>query len=422
MNKARVLVADDSSTIQKVFDLAFEKERVEVVLTGDGREAFDKALEIRPDVVIADVNMPGVDGFELCRMIKANPEISSIPVYLLSSALDDFDEELAEEVGAAGKFEKPFRSEDMVNQVLEAVSLSGRTDGGQAEISGSAGLEDSPEKEEDTFEDIDVSLDKLAETAGSAPDEAAEKQAPVPEVLDLQPEAMVEDDVEEDEDLAVEVVLDDEGLDEDEDEAGYEESEADEPASESGEESGAGPVEIAMADSGGEKEPEDGEDEIPAPVESPESLEEPIGEAFAGLSDEAARMLKEIDEADFDAAEGHDAADAGGKTSSVAAQIGAGAEASAVSESRIEEAIKNALSGQETGSLQNLVADSVKNILAERIPPDRLDSIIADAVRDAISGMTPRIMEIFQKVASDITLNVAEDLVRQTIEQIKSGA
>ncbi|HEB72538.1 MAG TPA: response regulator, partial [Nitrospirae bacterium] len=178
MNRTRILVADDSATIQKVFELAFENEDIEVILTSDGNEALETIRRESPSMVIADVNMPGLDGFELCRMLKNDEKSASIPVYLISSALDDFDELRSEEVGAAGRFEKPFRSEDMVTRVKAVISeiQSGGAIAPDDEIGGDMmeAIEDisvegggEPETEkaqEDTFDDIDISLDSLLDS------------------------------------------------------------------------------------------------------------------------------------------------------------------------------------------------------------------------------------------------------------------
>lgn len=161
MGHTRILVVDDSATIQKVFELAFENEDIEVILTGDGSEALDLARRERPAMVISDVNMPGLDGFELCQALKAEPDTNRIPVYLMSSALDDFDEERSAQVGAAGRFEKPFRSEDMVTQVRNVITALDTAAEAPVESYGD---------DEDSFEDIDVSLDSLMETVEIAED------------------------------------------------------------------------------------------------------------------------------------------------------------------------------------------------------------------------------------------------------------
>ena len=89
---SRLLVADDSITIQKIVSMAFESEGVEVEGIGNGQEAFDRIQEFNPDIVLADVDMPGLNGFELSEKIKESPATSAIKVLLLASDFEDFDE------------------------------------------------------------------------------------------------------------------------------------------------------------------------------------------------------------------------------------------------------------------------------------------------------------------------------------------
>lgn len=119
----KLLLADDSITIQKVVGIIFSTEEYQLEMTDDGNSAFDKALTEIPDLVIADISMPGKDGFELCRAIKSEPSLSNTSVLLLPGAFDHFDETKAGEVCADGWLTKPFESQallDKVSQLLEA--------------------------------------------------------------------------------------------------------------------------------------------------------------------------------------------------------------------------------------------------------------------------------------------------------------
>ena len=75
----KILVADDSVTIQKVIALTFADEPVEVQSVGSGSDALDKMKEWRPDIVLADVIMPRVNGYELCRAVKEDESTRDIP-------------------------------------------------------------------------------------------------------------------------------------------------------------------------------------------------------------------------------------------------------------------------------------------------------------------------------------------------------
>ena len=78
--KLRILVADNIIPIQKIVPMAFSNEDVEVEGIGNGQEAFDKIPDFKPDIVLADVDMPGLNGFELSQKIKSTPDLAYIKV------------------------------------------------------------------------------------------------------------------------------------------------------------------------------------------------------------------------------------------------------------------------------------------------------------------------------------------------------
>ena len=106
----KLLLADDSATIQKVIDLTFADEGVQVVSVSNGREAIDRLLEIGPDVVLVDVFMPSPNGYEVCEYVKTNEQLKHIPVMLLVGSFEPFDEAEARRVGADDILTKPFQS------------------------------------------------------------------------------------------------------------------------------------------------------------------------------------------------------------------------------------------------------------------------------------------------------------------------
>lgn len=106
----KLLLADDSATIQKVIDLTFADEGVRVVAVGNGRDAIDQLLEVAPDIVLADVFMPSPNGYEVCEYVKTNEKLKHIPVMLLVGSFEPFDEAEARRVGADDILTKPFQS------------------------------------------------------------------------------------------------------------------------------------------------------------------------------------------------------------------------------------------------------------------------------------------------------------------------
>jgi CheY-like chemotaxis protein len=119
-----ILLADDSVTIQKVVAISFASEDVSVVTVDNGDDAITKVQELRPDIVLADVVMPGKNGYEVCEAIKANPELAHIPVLLLTGTFEAFDEPRARSVGSAGHIAKPFEAQSLVAEVRKLIEAS----------------------------------------------------------------------------------------------------------------------------------------------------------------------------------------------------------------------------------------------------------------------------------------------------------
>ncbi len=123
---SRILLADDSITIQKVVNLTFADEGIEVVAVSNGDMAEKRLSEISPDLVLADIFMPGKNGYELCESIKQNPHFQNIPVVLLVGAFEPFDQSEAKRVRADAHLTKPFESRTLVETVRKLISSSGR--------------------------------------------------------------------------------------------------------------------------------------------------------------------------------------------------------------------------------------------------------------------------------------------------------
>ncbi|MEW6210039.1 MAG: response regulator [Acidobacteriota bacterium] len=123
---SRILLADDSITIQKVVNLTFADEGIEVIAVSNGDMAEKRLSEISPDLVLADIFMPGKNGYELCESIKQNPHFQNIPVVLLVGAFEPFDQSEAKRVRADAHLTKPFESRTLVETVRKLISSSSR--------------------------------------------------------------------------------------------------------------------------------------------------------------------------------------------------------------------------------------------------------------------------------------------------------
>ncbi|MCD6526064.1 MAG: response regulator [Desulfuromonas sp.] len=118
----RLLLADDSVTIQKVIEITFADKDYQLKTADNGDDAFAMAQNERPDLILADVFMPGKDGYELCEAVRNQPDLSNVPVLLLAGTFEPFDEAKATACGASGWITKPFRSQDLVDKVAELLA------------------------------------------------------------------------------------------------------------------------------------------------------------------------------------------------------------------------------------------------------------------------------------------------------------
>lgn len=120
--KRRILLADDSVTIQKVIELTFLDEDYEVRAVSNGDEAIAALSQANPDFVIADVHMPGANGYEVCRRSKQlRPEV---PVLILVGTFEPFDEGQARSAGADSFLKKPFDSQELLQRVEDLLAAS----------------------------------------------------------------------------------------------------------------------------------------------------------------------------------------------------------------------------------------------------------------------------------------------------------
>jgi len=120
--KDKILVVDDDSHIRQVIVFALEKIGKNVYQAKNGKEAISIFNEIEPDMIILDINMPEIDGFEVCKEIRKN---SDIPILFLSSRDDEIDRIVGLEIGGDDYVTKPFSPRELtarVNAILKRVN------------------------------------------------------------------------------------------------------------------------------------------------------------------------------------------------------------------------------------------------------------------------------------------------------------
>ncbi len=114
----KLLLADDSVTIQRVVQLTFVDEDIEVVTVGDGSQIVDAIRKETPDIVLVDVNMPNKNGYEVAAFVKSGAT-HDVPVVLLAGAFEPVSEAQAKEAGCDGVLVKPFEPNQVVKKVKE---------------------------------------------------------------------------------------------------------------------------------------------------------------------------------------------------------------------------------------------------------------------------------------------------------------
>lgn len=110
----KILVVDDEVSLQETLAYNLKKQGYEVQTTGDGAEALDLAREMDPDLIILDIMLPGLDGFEICRILRRE---MSTPVLMLTARDDEIDRVVGLEVGADDYMAKPFSMRELVARV-----------------------------------------------------------------------------------------------------------------------------------------------------------------------------------------------------------------------------------------------------------------------------------------------------------------
>lgn len=112
--KQKILIVDDDNNIAELISLYLTKECFETLIAGDGETALELADSFAPNLILLDLMLPGMDGYQVCREIRSK---SSTPIIMLSAKGEIFDKVLGLELGADDYMEKPFDSKELVARV-----------------------------------------------------------------------------------------------------------------------------------------------------------------------------------------------------------------------------------------------------------------------------------------------------------------
>jgi DNA-binding response OmpR family regulator len=124
-DKPRILVAEDERDIRELIGFTLRFAGLDVTLTKDGVEALEQAPELKPDLIMLDVRMPKMSGYEACRALKSNPKTSSIPVVILSAKGQDGEIQEGKEAGADHYIVKPFAPDKLTERVKDILRHTG---------------------------------------------------------------------------------------------------------------------------------------------------------------------------------------------------------------------------------------------------------------------------------------------------------
>jgi two-component system alkaline phosphatase synthesis response regulator PhoP len=117
MAKGKILVVDDEIYIVHILDFSLGMEGYEVVTALDGEQAVEKARAEKPDLIVLDIMMPKLDGYETCKILKGDAATRDIPVILLSAKGRNVDQKIGFEVGADDYITKPFSPRKLVERI-----------------------------------------------------------------------------------------------------------------------------------------------------------------------------------------------------------------------------------------------------------------------------------------------------------------
>lgn len=117
MSKKKILIVEDEESLLKLESILLTSRGYEVCSVSNGRAALEALAKENPDLVLLDVMLPEVDGFEVCRQIKSNPQTRHIPVIMLTAKKGRDDMAHGESVGADWYITKPFKSAMVIETI-----------------------------------------------------------------------------------------------------------------------------------------------------------------------------------------------------------------------------------------------------------------------------------------------------------------
>lgn len=122
MSKKKILIVEDEESLLKLESILLTSRGYEVKGVADGQAALDVVVTMKPDLVLLDIMLPEIDGFEVCRQIKTNEATKHIPVIMLTAKKSREDMARGEQVGADWYITKPFKSAMVIETIQRFIS------------------------------------------------------------------------------------------------------------------------------------------------------------------------------------------------------------------------------------------------------------------------------------------------------------
>ncbi len=119
MPAKKILVVDDEVNILTIMEARLLASGYEVIMASDGQEGLAKARNEKPDIIILDIMLPKLDGYKVCRLLKADEQYKHIPIILLSARTQDSDLEIGKQQGADAYVTKPFTADVLLGKIQE---------------------------------------------------------------------------------------------------------------------------------------------------------------------------------------------------------------------------------------------------------------------------------------------------------------
>ena len=115
--KKKILVVDDEPDIVNMLKMRLEASGYEVIIAGDGNTAYNKAKSDSPDLIILDLMLPNMDGYQVCGLLKKDTRYAKIPIIIFTARAQKSDQDLGLEVGANAYITKPFEAKELLEKI-----------------------------------------------------------------------------------------------------------------------------------------------------------------------------------------------------------------------------------------------------------------------------------------------------------------